>query len=191
MDTNPVHTKDQPENAIILSPWKGDPKDNDLIGYVPFLEYIATMGINDVRDAIKSFEGKHIPTEYARREAALREEFNRQLAEQRAKKPKISAGGFLTSALGLKPQGGMTMDGQHSVAEGLMEGKMLQDQIRERGMKQYEALEKDIRENGEKWLKMEAEMEKQAQQEQMKSAKAWTTTFWGQPKEGEGETKQA
>lgn len=182
MDTDMGNVKNQPENAIILNPWKGDPQDRDLVSFVPFLEYIATMGIADVREALKSFDGKHIPTEYARREALLREQFNKQLAETRAKKPRVSGLGLLNSALGMKPQGGMTMDGTTSVSEGIAQGKMLQDQIRERGRKQYEALEKEIRENGAKWLKEEAEMEKKAQAESAQSAKAWTTGFFGAPK---------
>lgn len=37
---------------------------------------------------------------------------------------------------------------------------MLSDQIREQGQKQYEFLEKQIRENGEKWLREEEEEQK-------------------------------
>ena len=170
MDTKATHVRNQPENAIVLDPWKGDSKDKDLVSYIPFLEFLATMGIADVRDAIKSFDGKHIPTEYARREAILREQFNRELAERKAKSPRISGLGSLNKALGMRPStSGLTMDGEHSVAEGLAEGKMLQDQIRERGMKQYEMLDREIRENGEKWLKEEAEMEEKAKAEQVKS----------------------
>jgi import inner membrane translocase subunit TIM50 len=138
------------------------------------------MQIPDVRAALKSYEGKHIPTEFALREAKAREEFNRQFLEEQAKKPKRSGLSWLNGALGMKPQpGGMTFDGQHSVAEGLAEGKMLADQIRETGIKRYRELEKEIRENGEKWLKEEAEMEKKMQQEQMKSMKSGALSFWG------------
>jgi import inner membrane translocase subunit TIM50 len=72
----------------------------------------------------------------------------------------------------------MTFDGAHSVAEGLAEGKMLADQIRESGIKRYQELEKEIRENGAKWLKEEAELEKKMQQEQMKSMKSGALSFW-------------
>jgi import inner membrane translocase subunit TIM50 len=161
-----------------LKPWKGE-KDKELVSLIPFLEQIAAIGIPDVRTAIKSYEGKHIPTEFALREARAREEFNRQLDEERAKKPKRSGFGWVNNALGMKPQGGgMTFDGAHSVAEGLAEGKMLADQIRESGIKRYQELEKEIRENGEKWLKEEAEMEKKMQQEQMKSMKTGALSFW-------------
>jgi hypothetical protein len=37
-------------------------------------------------------------------------------------------------------------------SEGLAQGKMLWDQIRERGQKNYEMIESEIRLNGEKWV---------------------------------------
>jgi import inner membrane translocase subunit TIM50 len=47
--------------------------------------------------------------------------------------------------LGIKPYGA-GMDGmEQTAAEGFERGKMLQDQIRERGQQQYEILEKKIR----------------------------------------------
>ncbi|KAF2119677.1 hypothetical protein BDV96DRAFT_610577 [Lophiotrema nucula] len=172
IDTNPAHVKHQPENAIILPKWKGDPKDKNLVSLIPFLEYLAMTGA-DVPKAIQSFNGKDIPSEFARREARARELFNKDLAERRAKKPKHSAGGMLMGALGLKAQqGGMTLGDGQSLSEGFEQGKMLSDQFRERSQKQYEALEKEIRENGEKWLKEMAEEEKKFQEEQMKSMKS-------------------
>lgn len=48
---------------------------------------------------------------------------------------------------------------------------MLSDQIREQGQKQYEFLEKQIRENGEKWLKEEEEEQKKLMDAQMKDMK--------------------
>ncbi|KAF2186701.1 NIF-domain-containing protein [Zopfia rhizophila CBS 207.26] len=172
LDTNPAHTKLQPENAIILPKWTGQPQDKGLVALIPFLEYIGTMGVNDVRTALASFEDKDIPAEFARREARAREAFNKQLAEEKAKKPKHSAVGWVTKSLGLKQQPQGLLVGEQTASEGFEQGKMLSDQIRERGMKNYEALEKEIRENGEKWLKeMEAE-EKRAQEEAMKGMKS-------------------
>jgi import inner membrane translocase subunit TIM50 len=130
------------------------------------------MGVPDVRPAIKSFEGKDIPTEFALREARAREEFQKELALQKAKKPKFSIGNAVTGALGLKgQQTGMTLGDGQSVTEGFEQGKMLSDQFRERGQKQYEAMEKELRENGEKWLKEMAEEEKKFMEEQMKNMK--------------------
>lgn len=38
MDSNPDSYALQPENAIPLKPWKGEPGDKGLLEYVPFLE---------------------------------------------------------------------------------------------------------------------------------------------------------
>ncbi|OCL07379.1 NIF-domain-containing protein [Glonium stellatum] len=188
IDTKAAHAKLQPENAIILPPWTGQPNDRNLVSLIPFLEYIATMGITDVRKALASFEGTDIATEFARREAKAREAFNAQLAAERAKRPKHSASSWLMGALGLKGSGagggaGGLVVGEQSAAEGFEQGKMLSDQIRERGMKQYEAMEKEIRENGEKWLREMAEEEKKLQEEQMKSMKSGMVGWFGGKKE--------
>ena len=170
LDTSPVHAKAQPENAIILPKWKGAPQDKELVSYIPFLEYIAAMGFEDIRDVLKSFEGKPIPAEFARRESIAREKFQQQLADERAKRPKRSGVGFLGSALGLGKSAGASIDGMEtSVSEGFEQGKTLMDQVRERGQKQYEFMEKEIRENGQKWLDEMAAEEKKLQEEAMKN----------------------
>lgn len=166
----------QPENAIILEKWKGDPKDKGLVALIPFLEYVASMGFEDVRPVLKSFEGTNIPVEFARREKLMREKFQKELTEQQAKRPKRGVGG-LASLLGLKPAG----DDQGA------EGKMLLDRIREQGQKHYEMIEKEIRENGEKWLAEMAAEEERVRQEQMKSMKSGFMSFFGV---GGGESKK-
>lgn len=176
IDTVAGHVKHQPENAIVLPKWSGDPKDphtNDLVALIPFLEYIATMNISDVREVIRSFEGKHIPTEFARREAIARAEFNKQLEEQKSKRPRRSLGSLFGGGLGIKADrsSGMILSDGQSVAEGLAQGKMLSDQIREQGQRQYEYLEKQIREQGAQWLKDEEEEQKRMMEEQMKEIK--------------------
>lgn len=145
---------------------------------IPFLEYIATMNPSDVRVALKSFEGTHIPTEFARREAIARKKFEVEMAEERQRQPK-SALGFLSNALGVK-QGPM-YEGEQSTAEAFAQGKTLLDQARERGQKNYEQLEKMIREQGEQWLKEEAANEELAKQEGMKAMKSGLTGFFGVP----------
>ena len=168
IDTDSSHTKLQPENAILLPPWKGDAKDRDLVSLIPFLEHVASMGIEDTRKAIGSFHGKHIPTEFAVREAKAREKFQKELEHERNTRPRSAGMGVLASSIGIKP-----------MAQGFEEGKMLSDQIRERGQKTYQAFEKEIRENGEKWLKeLEAE-EKKLQEESMKSMKSGFTGWFG------------
>ncbi|KAG6000122.1 mitochondrial inner membrane protein required for protein import [Claviceps lovelessii] len=184
IDTNAQHVRKQPENAIVLEPWKGDPKDNDLVGLIPFLEYIHTMQYSDVRKVLKSFEGKHIPTEFARREAIVRQEFNKQL-EQQKKKSKGSGVGALSNLLGLKSSKmSMTMapEGEQNPSEAFAQGKMLQDLARERGQRNYELLEKEIRENGDKWLKEEQVAMEKAQQEAMSSMMGSFSGIFGGPK---------
>ncbi len=136
------------------------------------------MAIPDVRTAIKSFEGTHIPTEFAKREAIARKRFEEQMAIERAKRPK-SGLGLINKLLGVKPM--MQYEGEESPAEAFAHGKMLQDQARERGQKNYEALEKMIREEGAKWLKKEAAPEEMAKQEGLKAMKSGLTGFFGEP----------
>ncbi|KYK57961.1 inner membrane translocase subunit tim-50 [Drechmeria coniospora] len=172
IDTKASNVRKQPENAIILDPWKGEPKDTDLVGLIPFLEYIHTMQYDDVRKVIKSFDGKHIPTEFARREAIARKEFNKQLETHKSKHSKPSGMGALGNLLGLKPANmSMTMspEGEQNPSEAFAQGKMLQDLARERGQRNYELLEKEVRENGEKWLQEEKVAMEKAQKEAMSS----------------------
>ncbi|EME46892.1 hypothetical protein DOTSEDRAFT_70745 [Dothistroma septosporum NZE10] len=185
IDTHAPHVKNQPENAIVIPKWSGDPQDphvKDLVALIPFLEYVATMGTSDVRTVMKSFEGKSIPEEFARREAEARKRFNEQLADERRRKPKFSLGS-VAGSLGVKGGsamgGGMVLADGQSVAEGLAQGKMLSDQIREQGQRQYEHLEKQIRENGEQWLKEEAEEQKRLMDVQMKEMKGSAMSWFG------------
>jgi import inner membrane translocase subunit TIM50 len=185
IDTNAAHVKNQPENAVVLPKWKGDPKDEhvrDLVGLIPFLEYVATMGIDDVRPVIKSFEGKDIPEEFMRRENEARKRFLAQYEQQKSKAGKFSLGGMLGANLGIKGDkmgGGMVLADGQSVSEGLAQGKMLSDQIREQGQKQYEHLEKQIREHGAQWLKEEEEETKKMMDAQMKDMKSGAFSWFG------------
>ncbi|RFU76146.1 mitochondrial import inner membrane translocase subunit tim-50 [Trichoderma arundinaceum] len=191
LDTKASHVRKQPENAIIMEPWKGDASDKDLVALIPFLEYIHTMQYSDVRKVLKSFEGKHIPTEFARREAIARREFNKQLAEK-AKHGKPSGMGALGNLLGLKPSKmSMTvpLDGEQDPSEAYAQGKMLQDIARERGQRNYQALEKEIRENGEKWLKEEQQAMEKAQQEMMNSMMGSFSGMFAAKKDGASNTK--
>ncbi|KAI9656152.1 MAG: mitochondrial inner membrane protein required for protein import [Alyxoria varia] len=198
IDTNAAHTQLQPENSIILPKWKGKPGDKhapDLVAMIPFLEYIASMEIQDVRKVLKSYEGSHIPTEFARREARQREAFNKKLEEQKSKRGGLKGvSGGLGGLIGMKPssQAGMQMPGEQSISEGLAQGKMLSDQIRERGQKQYEELDRQIREHGNQWLEEMEREQKKAIEESMKSVQSgmtgWPGRFMGWLK---GEEEQA
>ncbi|TAQ86898.1 hypothetical protein B7494_g4780 [Chlorociboria aeruginascens] len=179
IDTKAAHAQNQPENAIILPPWTGDPKDKELVALIPFLEYIHTMNVPDVRKALASFEGKHIPTEFAEREAMTRKKFQEQLAEEKKLRKRPSGMGMLGAALGLKNTSMMVMDpSEQSPSEAYAQGKMLQDQARERGQRYYEYLEKEIKENGEKWLKDEAEALEKSKEEEMKAMRSGFTNWF-------------
>ena len=152
IDTDPAHVKLQPENAILLKKWKGYSNDKELVSFIPFLEYTASMGFEDTREVLKSYEGEYIPALFAAREAKAREQFNKELAERRAKQKGRVGGSFLSKIVDVKPPS-MAMEGMdQSFAEAFDQGKMFQDQVRERGQKAYEFMEQQIRENGEKWL---------------------------------------
>nr|POF17450.1 mitochondrial import inner membrane translocase subunit tim50 [Quercus suber] len=192
IDTVASHVKNQPENAIILPKWEGDSKDphsKDLVALIPFLEYIATMGTEDVRSVLKSFEGQHIPDEFAKREAEARKRFMAQFDQQKSSRKSGLSLGSLAGGFGLKASpamaGGMVLADGSSVAEGLAKGKMLSDQIREQGQKQYEQLEKQIRENGAQWLKEEEEAQKAAMDAQMKDMKRGAFSIFGGSGKGE------
>ena len=163
------------------------------------------MGLEDTRPVLKSFAGTDVAAEFARREAVARQRFEEKVAADKQKKPKRSAAGFLGSALGIKggaggPMGGMVMmepgpDGVErpvavpSAGEGFEQGKMLHDQIRERGQKQYEMMEKEIRENTEKWMKEIAAEEEKFKRESVKSMTSSLGGWFGKPEEKEGEGK--
>lgn len=192
LDTSPAHVSAQPENAIILPKWTGDKHNTDLVSLIPFLEYIHTMQYDDVRKVLKSFEGQHIPTEFARREAIARAEFQKRIKDQ--KTSRSTGVGFFGNMLGLKASNMSMMvspDGEPNLSEAYAQGKMIQDIARERGQRYVEALEKDIRENGERYLKEQQAMMEQQQQEMMNSMMGSFSTMFVEKKEGEEEPKKA
>ncbi|OBZ87632.1 Mitochondrial import inner membrane translocase subunit TIM50 [Choanephora cucurbitarum] len=92
MDSNPESFSLQPENGIALKPWKGEPGDKGLLEYIPFFEALIYSSPSDVRDVIASFEGKHIPTEWARRESIMEEERIKQWEREHSQKPSRNLG---------------------------------------------------------------------------------------------------
>lgn len=151
IDTNPDHVSSHPENAILLSPWKGEvgPNSNakELLSYMDFLEYLALIAVDDVRVALKSYEGTHIPTEYARREQELRD----KVAAKR------SRGSFLGG--NKKPAGKV---------------ELFIDQERARHQKAYADHVQYLKENGERLL---AE-EKAREEAMLKEAKTSLAGFF-------------
>jgi len=55
----------QPENAILLTPWRGDNKqDTELKDIAEFLKFIAKADFQDVRQVLEEYRGQHIPTAF-------------------------------------------------------------------------------------------------------------------------------
>ncbi|KAL3319829.1 Mitochondrial import inner membrane translocase subunit TIM50 [Cichlidogyrus casuarinus] len=69
----------QPDNALILSPWKGDDADRDLIDLAAFLRMIAMSGVDDVRPALNNYMKHKDPL-------ALFRERHQMLMEKEAEK---------------------------------------------------------------------------------------------------------
>ncbi|KAF9921953.1 mitochondrial inner membrane protein required for protein import, partial [Modicella reniformis] len=86
MDSNPDAYSLQPENAIAMEPWTGDPNDTELIAMIPFLETLALTEIEDVRDPLAKFRGKNIPVEFAKWEEELKEQMRLQWEEEHKNK---------------------------------------------------------------------------------------------------------
>lgn len=186
IDTNAEHVRAQPENAIVLPKWTGDAKDTQLVALVPFLEFIHTMEYSDVRKVIKSFEGHDIPTEFARREAIARAEHKKRLEAVRGKSAKPGGGGmaWISGMLGLKPSNMslmVTPEGEENPQDALASGKMLQDIARERGIRNYQRIEEDIKKHGAEWLKEEQDMQEKMTKEAMKSMQSSFTGWWKSP----------
>jgi len=162
IESEPHAAKKQPENTIMLPKWDGNPNDTTLIDLIPFLEYVANMGFEDTREVLKSFEGKYIPAEFDRRQKLIREKFEADRAQKKSKK---SFGG-LGSLFGKKPQ---SPDGMQSITEAEAQGKMIWDQIRERGHEMYQRLEKHLEIEGPKIVAEREAIEKKMQEDAMKA----------------------
>lgn len=134
----------QPENAIPVAKWDGKP-DDYLIQLIPFLEYLATQPVKDVRPILKSFNDKsNMLAEFQAREAKLREKWraeNKHLFENRP-----NAGNFLGKMMGMPTS---TLN---------KEPKMPLDLIREHGQLQYEHFQKYLNENAPKFLEEEQKL---------------------------------
>ena len=128
------------------------------------------MGFDDARTVLKSFEGKPIPVEFARREKLLREKFEAQQAAKGKPKRSLGIGSWFKQS---------SPDGMPSLEEAEAQGKMLWDVIQQRGQRQYMELEKRIKEEGEKWLAEKEAEEKRMQEEAMQNMKKGWFGFGG------------
>lgn len=150
IDTEPDAAFLQPDNAVLMKPWTGEPKDQDLARLIPFLEWIATQPVKDIRPILKSFQGTNVPEEYARREAIARKKFEEEWYE---KHKSDTGSNWAAKFLGVAPPTPPVP-------------MMPQDYIRQEGQKGYEAFQKYLQENGEKMLAEEKEREKEILNEQ-------------------------
>lgn len=174
VDSEPHHVKKQPQNAVLIPKWEGDPKDTTLIDLIPFLENVAALEYKDTREVVKSFEGSFIPVEFDRRQKLLREKWEAQQAEK--KKSRRSGGFGLGSIFGGKPK---TADGQPSLHDAEAEGKHYTDFIRERGQGMYQRLDQHLKREGPKILAEREAAEKQMQEEAMKQMQGSMFSFFG------------
>ncbi len=55
---NPDAYAFQPQNTLKLQAWDNDPKDTTLLDLIPFLQMVATKGVPDVRDVVRSYDGE-------------------------------------------------------------------------------------------------------------------------------------
>ncbi|EOQ99713.1 hypothetical protein E3P92_01353 [Wallemia ichthyophaga] len=93
LDTNPENVSAQPENGLILKPWKGEPGNKDLIAHIPFLECVALFNVPDVRPVLQKYNGTNIPQEWAKVEEKMREKQIENWKNQGGQ-PKKSGWGF-------------------------------------------------------------------------------------------------
>ncbi|CAR23572.1 protein translocase subunit TIM50 [Lachancea thermotolerans CBS 6340] len=130
VDCDPNAYKLQPENAIPMRPWDGK-ADDGLLRLIPFLEYLATQQMDDVRPVLNSYANKYeIPEEFERRVAVLKQKFYK---EQEAK----ANGNWALKALGVG-------------ALGIQKAKFPLDLLREEGEKNYVRFMQLIEEEKEK-----------------------------------------
>lgn len=157
VDTNPDSFQLHPENGILIKPWKGDKADRELVGLVPFFEAIGIYNIDDVRTTIKAYENTHIPTEHARRTAAIRE---RELADNKARAERMGKFGSVFGGVSRSPNAGLPAD------------KTIYDLERERYVQAYLEDQKYWAENGEA-------LRKQAKEEQERQIREMKLNTWG------------
>ncbi|SPO21528.1 related to TIM50 - mitochondrial inner membrane import translocase subunit [Ustilago trichophora] len=157
VDTNPESFYLHPENGILIQPWKGDPSDRELVGLIPFFEAIGIYGIDDVRTTIKAYEGQHIPTEHARRAAAIRQ---RELEENKARAERLGKFGSVFGGVSRSQTAGLPLD------------KTMYDLERERFVQAYLEDQKYWKENGEA-------LRKQAKEEQERQIREMKLNTWG------------
>jgi len=137
IDVDENSIKLQPENAIKLPKWNGQ-ADDELIKLIPFLEYLATQQVKDVRPILSSFKDKSkISEEFLERAKKLREEFDKEQSKKQSTN-------LLNKLLGLP----------------IVKQKFPLDLIHDEGIRNYQHFQNLVKEEEEK-LKKQAEMPKE------------------------------
>lgn len=137
IDVDEESIKLQPENAIKLPKWEGK-ADDELIKLIPFLEYLATQQVKDVRPILASYLDKSkLPEEFNNRVNKLRAAFEKE----QAKKENAS---FFNKVLGLPT----------------LKQKFPLDLIHDEGVKNFQQFQKLIKEEEAK-LKQQQELPKE------------------------------
>lgn len=158
VDTVPEHVRLQPENAIILPKWEGDPNDKGLIAIIPFLESIGIYKPPDVRPILEKYQGKDVAVEYAKKEAEAKAH---HIEEWKTKHKGVTTGS-MSSLFGLS-SAPATPRGQPPPT--YLEQKRREAQI------QYQEEQKYIRENRE-------QLEKLLEQDLQAQAAAVPNNLW-------------
>lgn len=148
IDVEEEPTSLQPGNSIVLNPWDGKP-DDTLVRLIPFLEYLATQPVKDVRPILASFKDKsNIVNEFAERERLLRAQWyekNKHLIDGSTKLKNL-----LSRLMGVEPS--------TSSSAG---PKMPLDVIREHGQLQYQHFQRYLQENAPKFLEEEQKLKEE------------------------------
>jgi len=176
----------QPENAIILPKWNGDPKDPGLIGLIPFLEcklgryphvppyltIFSAIGIlnpPDVRPVLTAYQGKDIATEYAQVEAANKARLVEEWKAKHKSNAGIASGGFTISRLFSRDS-----DPAHNLPSNSPDGMPLTylEQKRLLAQKQYRSDVEFLKKNHD-MLKKQKEEVQEAQMKEMMQEGLW------------------
>ncbi|KZT72401.1 NIF-domain-containing protein [Daedalea quercina L-15889] len=161
LDVHPEHVSAQPENAIIMPKWSGDPKDRGLIAMIPFLESIGIFKPPDVRPILGAYHGKDIPLEYAKKEAEMKQKHVEEWEHGRKGLPTNS---FTLSNL----FGGSGQAHSSPIPPTYLEQKRREAQLQYQEEQAYIRANKD---NFEKLLKEEQE----AMDREMRGGTFWST----------------
>ncbi|KZT03903.1 HAD-like protein, partial [Laetiporus sulphureus 93-53] len=169
LDVHPEHVSAQPDNAIILPKWTGDPKDRGLVAMIPFLESIGIFKPADVRPILEAYRGKDIPIEYAKKEAEMK---RKHVEDWEHKKRGLSTETFTLSGL----FGGSSRANASPIPPTYLELKRREAQL------QYKEEQAYIEANKETFERLIKE-DQEAQMRQMSGSTIWSAaqTMFGLP----------